>query len=231
MKYAIEPGEQVSAAIEGSTDRFPVRRIYCVGRNYRAHAIEMGADPDREPPFFFMKPADAIVENGATIPYPPQTENLHHEIELVAAIGKGGKDIKGEDALDHVWGYGVGIDLTRRDIQNKAKEMGRPWDMGKGFDKSAPCTALRPVSDVGHPDTEKDRTIWIKVNGETKQKSTLDLHIWSTAETIAYLSGLVELQAGDLIYMGTPEGVDAVKPGDTMEGHVDGVGDLTINIA
>jgi len=231
MSYAIEPGEQVSVAIEGSDDRFPVRRIYCVGRNYRAHAIEMGADPDREPPFFFMKPADAIVENGATIPYPPQTENLHHEIELVAAIGTGGKDIKEEDALDHVWGYGVGIDLTRRDIQNKAKEMGRPWDMGKGFDKSAPCTALRPVSEVGHPDTEQDRAIWIKVNGETKQESTLDLHIWSTAETIAYLSGLVELQAGDLIYMGTPEGVAAVVAGDTMEGHVDGVGDLTIKIA
>ncbi|MBT4939789.1 MAG: fumarylacetoacetate hydrolase family protein [Rhodospirillaceae bacterium] len=230
MSYAISPAEQSSVAIEGSEDRFPVRRIYCVGRNYRAHAIEMGADPDRDPPFFFMKPADAIVENGATIPYPSQTSNLHHEIELVVAIDKGGKDISLEDALNHVWGYGVGIDLTRRDIQNKAKEMGRPWDMGKGFDKSAPCTALRPVSDVGHPDTGNG-AIWIKVNGETKQESTLDLHIWDTAETINYLSGLCELQPGDLIYMGTPEGVAAVVSGDTMEGHIDGVGDLTINIA
>ncbi len=229
MSFVISPGEQASVAIEGSDERFPVRRIYCVGRNYRAHAIEMGADPDREPPFFFMKPADAVVENGATIPYPPQTGNLHHEIELVVAIGKGGKDIAEADALGHVWGYGVGIDLTRRDLQNQAKEMGRPWDMGKGFDNSAPCTALRPVSDVGHPDTTKG-AIWIKVNGETKQESTLDLHIWTTAETISYLSGLVELQAGDLIYMGTPEGVAAVKAGDTMEGHIDGVGDLTIHI-
>ena len=173
MKYAIPLFEQVSIAIEGSDDRFPVRRIYCVGRNYRAHAIEMGADPDRDPPFFFMKPADAIVENGATIPYPPQTENLHHEIELVAAIGTGGADISVADALNHVWGYGVGIDLTRRDIQNKAKEMGRPWDMGKGFDQSAPCTALHPVSEVGHPDTEDARSIWIKVNGKIRQESTL----------------------------------------------------------
>ncbi len=230
MSYAISPAEQASVAIEGSEERFPVRRIYCVGRNYRAHAIEMGSDPDREPPFFFMKPADAVVENGATIPYPSQTSNLHHEIELVAAIGKGGKDISVEDALDHVWGYGVGIDLTRRDIQNKAKETGRPWDMGKGFDNSAPCTALRPVSDVGHPDTG-DGAIWIKVNGETKQEGTLDLHIWDTAETINYLSGLCELQPGDLIYMGTPAGVAAVVSGDTMEGHIDGVGDLTIKIA
>ena len=231
MKYAIPPFEQVSIAIEGSDDRFPVRRIYCVGRNYRAHAIEMGADPDRDPPFFFMKPADAIVESGATIPYPPQTENLHHEIELVAAIGTGGADISVADALKHVWGYGVGIDLTRRDIQNKAKEMGRPWDMGKGFDQSAPCTALHPVSEVGHPDTEDARSIWIKVNGKIRQESTLDHHIWSTAETISYLSGLVTLQAGDLIYMGTPDGVAAVISGDKMEGHIDGVDDLVVTIA
>ena len=231
MNYAILPAKQVSLEIEGSDERFPVRRIYCVGRNYRAHAIEMGADPDRDPPFFFMKPTDAIVENGATIPYPPQTKNLHHEIELVAAIGIGGAGISVTDALDHVWGYGVGIDLTRRDIQDKAKEMGRPWDMGKGFDQSAPCTALHPVSEVGHPDTEDDRSIWIKVNDEIKQKSMLELHIWSTAETISYLSGLVTLEPGDLIYMGTPEGVAAVTSGDKMEGHIDGVGDLTITIA
>ena len=230
MTYAIPPAAQAWVPIDGREERFPVRRIYCVGRNYRAHAIEMGADPDRDPPFFFMKPADAIVQNGETIPYPSQTKNVHHEIELVVAISKAGTDIPQEDALDYVWGYGVGIDLTRRDIQNKAKEMGRPWDMGKGFDKSAPCTALRPVSDVGHPDTT-DAAIWIKVNGEIKQESTLDLHIWNTAETICYLSGLVELKAGDLIYMGTPDGVAAVEPGDTMEGHIDGVGDLTIHIS
>ena len=231
MSYAIQPVAQTSLTIDGSEDRFPVRRIYCVGRNYRAHAIEMGSDPDRELPFFFMKPADAIVENGSTIPYPTQTKNLHHEIELVVAIGARGSDINMESALNHVWGYGVGIDLTRRDIQNEAKKLGRPWDMGKGFDRSAPCTSLRPVSEVGHPDTEENRKIWIKVNGEIRQESTLNLHIWSTAETISYLSSLVELKPGDLIFMGTPEGVNAVNSGDILEGHIDGVGDLTLNIA
>ena len=229
MNYDIPSVEQATISIEGSEKRFPVRRIYCVGRNYRAHAIEMGADPDRDDPFFFMKPADAIVENGSTIAYPRQSSNVHHEIELVVAIGKGGVNISKENALDHVWGYGVGIDLTRRDIQNKAKEAGRPWDMGKGFDNSAPCTALKHVSEIGHPDTG-DGAIWIKVNGEIKQESTLDLHIWNTAETINYLSGLCELLPGDLIYMGTPDGVAAVVSGDTMEGHIDGVGDLLIKI-
>ncbi len=228
MKYAIQPAELPALPIADSEDKFPVRRIYCVGRNYRAHAIEMGSDPDREPPFFFMKPADAIVQNGETIPYPPMTDNFHHEIELVVAIGVGGTDIADENALDHAWGYGVGIDLTRRDLQEEAKKSGRPWDMGKGFDKSAPCTALRPVSDVGHPETG---AIWIKVNGEMKQKSSLDLHIWNVQETISYLSRLVELQPGDLIYMGTPEGVGPVQAGETMEGHIDGVGDLRIKVS
>ena len=230
MNYGIPSFVQPTISIEGSEERFPVRRIYCVGRNYRAHAIEMGADPDREDPFFFMKPADAIVENGSTIPYPTASSNVHHEIELVVAMGKGGSNISKETALDHVWGYGVGIDLTRRDIQNKAKEAGRPWDMGKGFDNSAPCTALKPVSEVGHPDTGVG-AIWIKVNGEIKQESTLNLHIWNTAETINYLSGLCKLEPGDLIFMGTPDGVGAVVSGDTMEGHIDGVGDLLINIS
>ena len=230
MSFVIHPGTQASVSVDGSEERFPVRRIYCVGRNYRAHAIEMGADPDREPPFFFMKPADAIVEDGAIIPYSLQTENLHHEIELVVALGKGGVDIDEKSALDYVWGYGVGIDLTRRDIQNRAKEMGRPWDMGKGFDYSAPCSALRPVSKVGHPDTTK-AAIWIKVNGQTRQESTLDLHIWTVAETISYLSGLMELNSGDVIFMGTPDGVAPVVSGDVMQGHIDGVGNLTVTIA
>ena len=177
-----------------------------------------------------MNPADAIVEDGAIIPYPLQTENLHHEIELVVALGKGGVDIDEKSALDYVWGYGVGIDLTRRDIQNRAKEMGRPWDMGKGFDNSAPCSALRPVNEVGHPDTTK-AAIWIKVNGQTRQESTLDLHIWTVAETISYLSGLMELNSGDVIFMGTPDGVAPVVSGDVMQGHIDGVGNLTVTIA
>ena len=230
MSYVIDIEDRPVLPIEGSDDTFPVRRIYCVGRNYRAHAIEMGADPDREPPFFFMKPADAIVRNGSTISYPSKTENFHYEIELVAAIGRGGSNIGEAGALDHVWGYGVGIDLTRRDVQQVAKDMGRPWDMGKGFDESAPCTALRPVSDVGHPDTGNG-AIWIKVDGEVKQESTLDLHIWNVAETIAYLSEYVTLESGDLIYMGTPDGVGPVKSGQTMEGHIDGVGDITIAVA
>ena len=228
MNYVIPPSEQPALPIAGCEDKFPVRRIYCVGRNYRAHAIEMGSDPDRDPPFFFMKPADAIVQNGETIPYPPRTDNLHHEIELVVAIGKGGKGIAEDSALEHVWGYGVGIDLTRRDLQGQAKKAGRPWDMGKGFDKSAPCTALKPAREIGHPSTG---AIWIKVNGEVKQESTLDLHIWNVQETIAYLSCLVEMQPGDLIFMGTPEGVGHVQAGETMEGHIDGVGDLTIKIS
>ncbi len=230
MSYVIDIEDRPVLPIEGSDDKFPVRRIYCVGRNYRAHAIEMGADPDREPPFFFMKPADAIVQNGSTISYPSKTENFHYEIELVAAIGRGGSNIAEAGALDHVWGYGVGIDLTRRDVQQVAKDMGRPWDMGKGFDESAPCTALRPVGDVGHPDTGNG-AIWIKVDGEVKQESTLDLHIWNVAETIAYLSEYVTLEPGDLIYMGTPDGVGPVNSGQTMEGHIDGVGDITIAIA
>ncbi len=230
MAHVIPIEDRPALPIEGSGDTFPVRRIYCVGRNYRAHAIEMGADPDREPPFFFMKPADAIVQNGSTISYPSKTEDFHHEIELVAAIGRGGAGIAEADALDHVWGYGVGIDLTRRDVQQAAKDMGRPWDMGKGFDESAPCTALRPAADVGHPDTGSG-AIWIKVDGEVKQESTLDKHIWNVAETIAYLSEYVTLEPGDLIYMGTPDGVGPVKPGQTMEGHIDGVGDIAIRVA
>lgn len=227
MTYTIEPPPVPSLPVAGSRDRFPVRRIYCIGRNYRAHAIEMGHDPDREPPFFFMKPGDAIVESGTRMPFPMATKDLHHEIELVAALGRGGVRISKERALEHVWGYGVGLDLTRRDLQGEAKNLRRPWDMGKGFDQSAPVSALRPASEIGHPERG---AIWLKINGEVRQESDLRSHIWSLPETIAILSELVALAPGDLIFMGTPEGVGPVKPGDRLEGHVDGVGDLVVTI-
>ncbi|MBP2293920.1 fumarylacetoacetate hydrolase family protein [Azospirillum rugosum] len=226
MAYAIPLWTQPTVPVVGG-DPFPVRRIYCVGRNYAAHAREMGADPDREPPFFFMKPADAIVPEGSTIPYPPKTANLHHEIELVAAIGKGGRDIPVESALDHVYGYAVGLDMTRRDLQNAAKKEGKPWDMGKGFDQSAPCGPIRRAADIGHPDKG---AVTLSVNGAERQRGDLSDLIWSVSETISYLSGLVELQPGDLIYTGTPEGVGAVVSGDTLEGAVEGVGTITITI-
>src|SRR5215471_12535623 len=225
--YVIEFGPTPSLPVEGSDARFPVGRIYCVGRNYADHAREMGHDPDREPPFFFMKAANSIVQNNSTISYPVGTKDVHHEIEMVAAIGKGGKNIPVEKALEHVWGYAVGLDMTRRDIQGEAKKMGRPWDMGKGFDQSAPCAPISPVSKVGHIGKG---AIWLKVNGEIRQKGDINQLIWSVAETIAYLSGFVALAPGDLIYSGTPAGVAAVKKGDKLEGHVDGLSDLVITI-
>ena len=224
--YVIEFGPVPSLPVEGSDGRFPVGRIYCVGRNYAEHAREMGHDPDREPPFFFMKAANSIVQNGSTIAYPVGTKDVHHEIEMVVAIGKGGRNIPVEKALEHVWGYGVGLDMTRRDIQGEAKKMGRPWEMGKSFDESAPVTALRPVSATGHP---SKGAIWLKVNGQVKQQGDLAMQIWSVPEQINYLSSLITLQPGDLIFSGTPAGVGPVKPGDKLEGHVDGVGDLTVS--
>jgi fumarylpyruvate hydrolase len=226
MSYAIEFSGPVTLPVAESNQQFPVGRIYCVGRNYAEHAREMGHDPDREPPFFFMKPADALVLSGATIPYPRMTKDLHHEIEMVVAIGKGGSDIPVDKALDHVFGYGVGLDMTRRDLQGEAKKMGRPWEMGKAFDNSAPCTALKTAAMVGHP---SKGAIWLKVNGEFTQKGDLAEMIWNVPETIAYLSKLITLRAGDLIMSGTPAGVGPVKPGDRLEGHVDGVGDLTVS--
>ncbi|MBK5205211.1 MAG: fumarylacetoacetate hydrolase family protein [Polaromonas sp.] len=228
MDYVIDFPKTPVLPVAGSTKAFPVGRIYCVGRNYAEHAREMGHDPDREPPFFFMKPADSIVQNDATIPYPQVTKDLHHEIEMIVAIGKGGANIPVENALDHVFGYGVGLDMTRRDIQGEAKKMGRPWEMGKAFDNSAPCTALKPVTMVGHP---TKGAIWLKINGEVKQKGDLADLIWNVPETIAYLSKLVTLQPGDLIMSGTPAGVGPVQCGDKLEGHVDGVGDLTVTYA
>ncbi len=224
-EYVIDIGPRPSLPVAQSGLRFPVGRIYCVGRNYAEHAREMGHDPDREPPFFFMKAANSIVESGSTIAYPAGTRDVHHEIEMVVALGKGGKNIPVEKALEHVWGYGVGLDMTRRDIQGEAKKMGRPWEMGKSFDESAPCSALRPASAVGHP---AKGSIWLKVNGQVKQQGDLAMQIWSVPEQIVYLSGLVTLQPGDLIFSGTPAGVGPIHAGDTLEGHVDGVGDLVI---
>jgi fumarylpyruvate hydrolase len=204
---------------------FPVARVFCVGRNYAEHAIEMGHDPDREPPFFFMKPADAVVPTGSRLPFPTQTNELHHEIELVVAMGKGGVDIDQQEALAHVYGYAVGLDMTRRDLQAQAKKAGRPWDMAKGFDRSAPVSPVNPAAEIGHP--EKG-AIWLRINDELRQEGDLAQQIWKVPETIAYLSTLVELRPGDLIMTGTPAGVGEVDPGDRLEGHIDGVGDLTV---
>ena len=209
-----------SLPVVGDSKRFPVNRIYCVGRNYADHAREMGHDPDREPPFFFMKPATAIVTDGQAMAYPALSKDVHHELEMVVAIGKGGSNISADHALDHVWGYGLGLDMTRRDLQGEAKKMGRPWDTGKAFDQSAPCSALVPVSQCGH--LSKGR-IYLTVNGQVKQDGDLAMMIWNVPETIAYLSTLFTLMPGDLIFSGTPAGVAAVQRGDVLEGHVDGL--------
>ena len=227
MAFAIPVPAVTTIAVIG-TDPFPVRRIYCVGRNYAAHAREMGHDPDREPPFFFTKPADAVVPTNSVVAYPSQTSDYQHEIEMVVAIGKGGRDIQVEHALDHVFGYAVGLDMTRRDVQSAAKKLARPWDMAKGFDESAPCGPITPVAVCGHPD---QGAVWLTVNGQERQKGDLSELIWSVAETIAYLSGFVALQPGDLIFTGTPEGVGAVVKGDRLVGHVDGLTDVVITIA
>ena len=225
MKYAIPASPPVTLPIDGSDAVFPVLRVFCVGRNYAEHAVEMGHDPDREPPFFFMKPATAVVANGGRLPFPVATDDLHHEIELVVALGSGGADLALDSALEHVFGYAVGLDMTRRDLQSRAKEMGRPWDMGKGFDRSAPMSALRRADAIGHPSSG---AISLSVNGELRQEGDLAQQIWKVPETIAYLSTLVELRPGDLIMTGTPRGVGRVVPGDRLEGHVDRVGDLRI---
>src|SRR5262245_4599978 len=226
MAYAIQSPVVTTVPVQGTDAEFPVARIFCVGRNYADHAIEMGHDPDREPPFFFMKPDEAIVPTDSTLPFPSATEDLHHEIELVVALGEGGADIASEDALSCVYGYAVGLDMTRRDLQAVAKKAGRPWDMAKGFDRSAPMSPIRPAAEIGHP--EKG-AIWLRINDETRQQGDLDQQIWKVPETIAYLSTLIELRPGDLIMTGTPAGVGRVDPGDRLEGHIDGVGDLRVN--
>ena len=225
MNWVIPPPPVVALPVDGTDAAFPVSRVFCVGRNYAEHAVEMGHDPDREPPFFFMKPATAVVPNGGLLPFPSATDDLHHEVELVVALRTGGVDISVDDALGHIFGYGVGLDMTRRDLQAQAKEMGRPWDMGKGFDRSAPIGVLRPAEPVGHPDTG---AIWLRVNGELRQEGDLAQQIWKVPEAIAYLSTLVELRPGDLIMTGTPKGVGRVVPGDRLEGHIDRLGDLRI---
>jgi fumarylpyruvate hydrolase len=227
-EFVITVPETASVAVARSSARFPVRRVFCVGRNYAAHAREMGSDPNREPPFFFTKPADAVIPASGAVPYPPSTNDLHHEIELVVALKAGGKDIDAAQALDLIWGYGVGLDLTRRDLQAVAKDAGRPWDMAKGFDASAPCSALHPVSDVGHPAQAR---IWLEVNGALRQEGNLDEMIWPIADVIASLSRLVTLAPGDLIYSGTPSGVGALQPGDRVRGGVDGVDTFELTIA
>jgi fumarylpyruvate hydrolase len=231
MSYIFSPSPVVSIPVVGSAERFPVHRIYCVGRNYEEHAKEMGFT-GREPPFFFMKPADSLVVVNAgetgTMPYPSLTSNLHHEIELVVAIGVGGKHIQAADAHRHIYGYGVGLDMTRRDLQNDMKKQGRPWCIGKAFDHSAPIGPLTPVAQAGDVN---QAAISLQVNGQDRQRSNVSQLIWNVAETIEHLSAAWALQPGDLIYTGTPEGVAAVVSGDTLVGSVAGLGELKVRIA
>ncbi|AIO36229.1 fumarylacetoacetate (FAA) hydrolase family protein [Burkholderia cenocepacia] len=232
MNFVFPPEAPIAIPLANSDARLAVRRVYCVGRNYAAHAREMGFDPDREPPFFFCKPADAVVPVAYGEPlelaYPSQTQNYHYEAELVAVIGKSGSDIQLDQALDHVWGYAVGLDMTRRDLQMKMREMGRPWEIGKAFDRSAPIGPIHPVSEVGH---FEDAALWLAVNGEIKQRSDVSHLIWSVAETVAYLSKFFRLEPGDLIFTGTPDGVGAVQKGDTMKVGVERLGEVTVRVA
>ncbi len=225
-EFVITPPEQVTVPVAGG-GQFPVRRIFCVGRNYAAHAREMGSDPNREPPFFFTKPTDAVLPGGQDTPYPTMTANLHHEMELVVAIGQGGADIAPTDALNLVFGYAAGLDLTRRDLQDEAKATRRPWDMSKGFDASAPIGEIVPAAQAGHP---AEGAITLKVNGETRQHGDLADQIWAVPDIIAALSKLVRLAPGDLIFTGTPDGVGPLQRGDTLEGTITGVGSVRTRI-
>jgi fumarylpyruvate hydrolase len=229
MKLAVQAPPLYTLAVAGRDERFPVHRVFCVGRNYAAHAREMGKDPDREPPFFFMKPSAAVVDatRPTSVPYPPKTKNYHHEIELVVAIGTGGSDISIAKALEHVYGYAVGLDMTRRDLQLEARDKGRPWEFGKSFAKSAPIGTLYRAEDVGHPSSA---AITLTVNGQPRQSSDIAKLIWSVAECIAYLSQYEVLEAGDIIMTGTPEGVNAVVAGDTMRGAITGLGEIEVNV-
>lgn len=227
-EYVVPVAPVISVPIRGQSARFPVRRIYCVGRNYAEHTREMGHDPDRELPFFFQKNPDNLVLDNGDFPYPPLSNNVHFEVEMVVAIGKGGTNIAVEDALGHVYGYALGLDMTRRDLQGEAKKTGRPWEIGKAFEHSAPMTDIVPVEKSGHL---SKGDIWLKVNGEIKQQSDLDQLIWNVPESIAHLSTIFELKAGDLIMTGTPAGVGAIKRGDVMEGYCEGIGSITTKVA
>ncbi|RZU00499.1 fumarylacetoacetate hydrolase family protein [Rivibacter subsaxonicus] len=229
MKLAVEAPPLHTLSVAGRDEKFPVNRVFCVGRNYAAHAREMGKDPDREPPFFFMKPASAVVDAASPVrlPYPPKTANYHHEIELVVAIARGGRDIPVERALEHVYGYAVGLDMTRRDLQLEARDKGRPWEFGKSFAQSAPIGALHRAQDIGHP---RAAAITLTVNGQPRQRSDIDQLIWSVAEAIAVLSAYDALEPGDLIMTGTPEGVKAVVAGDAMRGAIAGLGEIEVRI-
>lgn len=230
MQFAFLPQPTAAVPVAGRNELFPVHRIYCVGRNYVEHAKEMGHS-GREAPFFFMKPADAVlpIPHGqlGEMPYPTMTSDLHHEIELVVAIGKGGANISAADALSHVWGYAVGLDMTRRDLQAEAKKLGRPWCTAKGFDFSAPISPIHPIAETG---LLNEAGIYLNVNGAPRQKSNIDKLIWNVAETIEHLSRYYMLQSGDLIFTGTPEGVAAVKAGDVLEGGIDGLGELRVKL-
>ena len=226
--YLFSPSARPSVAVAGQFRRFPVRRIYCVGLNYAAHAREMGKDPGREKPFFFSKPADAVVESGAGVAYASMTQDLHYEIELVAALQSGGAEISREKALDHVFGYAAGIDLTRRDLQKTARDEGKPWDLAKGFDQSAPLGAIRPAAEIGHPRAGR---IALSVNGAIRQQGDLSDMILDTAGIIAELSRYVRLEAGDLIFTGTPEGGGPLRPGDRALGEIEKVGTVRVEIA
>jgi fumarylpyruvate hydrolase len=229
MKLAVTAPEIHTLTVAGREERFPVNRVFCVGRNYAAHAREMGKDPDREPPFFFMKPSVAVIDatKPVSIPYPAKTNNYHHEIELVVAIGRGGRDIPIEKAHEHVYGYAVGLDMTRRDLQLEARDKGRPWEFGKSFAQSAPIGAIHRSQEIGHPTSA---SITLTVNGQPRQSSDIQKLIWSVAESIAHLSSYDALEPGDLIMTGTPEGVNAVVAGDIMLGSVAGLGEIEVRV-
>jgi fumarylpyruvate hydrolase len=224
--YVFEPPQRPSLPVQGSELRFPVRRVYCIGRNYAAHTIEMGGDPNREPPFFFQKNPDNLDTSGE-FPYPVKSSDVHHELEMVVALSSGGVNIPVENALEHVYGYGVGLDMTRRDLQGEAKDLRRPWEIGKAFERSAPCGALVPASEIGHPAAG---LVQLKVNGTVRQTGDLGQMIWKVSEMISYLSDYFELAAGDVIMSGTPSGVAAVARGDVMEAEIAGVGALRFTV-
>ena len=225
--YTFEPPAQATLSVTGTSDRFPVHRVYCVGRNYAAHAVEMGHDPDKEPPFFFQKNPDNLVPDATEFPYPKASEDVHHEIELLVALHSGGEDIGVDDALGHVYGYGVSLDMTRRDLQGEMKKLGRPWEIGKAFEMSAPAGPIVPASEIGHPEAGE---IWLKIGDEVRQSGDLNQMIWKVPEMIAILSTLFTLRPGDVILTGTPSGVGPVHRGDRLHGHVAGIGDLQVTV-